>query len=332
MNQTPWDRLSGVRWAANKAMAVLAALVAIALGSTSCRTVTAAVPDESSPATRIVSLAPAVTETLFAIGAGPEVVGVSDYCDYPPAARRLPRVGSFLTPNLEEIVALRPSLVVATSLSSDAPEIDSLREMGYRTLVVKDGSIAGIERSIAQVGAAAGRARKARNLLRELRCRIDAIRARLKGVSRVPVLMVVGHQPMVAVGRGTFLDELLTLARARNIADGASQSWPRLSIEYIVAMKPAVILDGQMGNESAQPSGFWTRFGQIPAVRNHRVYGYPQDPILHPGPRIWRSLAILAARIHPHAFADRPREEASIEEHCSEPSGRAGATEDARHD
>src|SRR6202011_6204007 len=102
-------------------------------------------PKENEPAPRgkerIVSLAPSVTETLFALGAGPEVVGVSQYCDYPPQVRDLPRVGSFLTPNLEAIIALRPTLVVGLELSSDVRQIRALNSMGYPVLLVSDDSL-----------------------------------------------------------------------------------------------------------------------------------------------------------------------------------------------
>jgi cobalamin transport system substrate-binding protein len=114
--------------------------------------------------------------------------------------------------------------------------------------------------------------------------------------------MLVGHQPIVAVGRGTYLDGLLHLAGGDNIADRSDQGWPHLSLEYIIAMRPEVILDGAMGSDARTPSGFWARFPNVPAVRDRRVYGYPQDPILQPGPRIWQSLEILARRIHPEAF------------------------------
>ena len=102
---------------------------------------------------RIVSLAPSVTETLFALGAGPEVVGVSQYCDYPPQVRDLPRVGSFLTPNLEAIIALRPTLIVGLELSSDVRQIRALNSMGYPVLLVSDDSLQQIETSIEKVGA-----------------------------------------------------------------------------------------------------------------------------------------------------------------------------------
>jgi iron complex transport system substrate-binding protein len=255
---------------------------------------------------RIVSLAPAITETLFALGAGAEVAGVSQYCDYPPEVTKLPKVGTFLTPNIEAIAGRRPTIVIGLRTSSDLREIRALQAMGYRTLMVDDNSIAGIEASILTVGDAIGRAREARVLLDRTHMKIEAIEERLRGVPERPVLMVVGHQPMVAVGTGTYLDELLTLARATNIAAGAAQAWPRLSIEYIIATRPEVILDGQMGSDPGSPSSFWAQYPTIPAVRAHRVVGYPEDPTLHPGPRIVQTLEILARLIHPEAFAHEP--------------------------
>jgi len=260
--------------------------------------------DAAATASRIVSLAPSVTETLFALGDGGAVVGVSQYCDYPPAATGLPKVGTFLTPNVEAIAALRPDLVVGPSLSSSRREVRTLEAMGYPTMTVDDGSLDGIEASIQSIGARTGRQKAASDLLGKIRAQIEAVRERLRKARSPKVVMLVGHEPMVAVGRGTFLDDLLHLARAENIADVSQQNWPRLSIEYIVAMRPDVILDGAMGSDADTPRGFWTRYAEIPAVREHRVFGYPQDPTLHPGPRVGQSLELIARLIHPQAFAD----------------------------
>jgi iron complex transport system substrate-binding protein len=257
----------------------------------------------SSSGQRIVSLAPSVTETLFALGAGDEVVGVSQYCDYPPSVRQLPRVGSFITPNIEAIAALRPTLVVGLATASDLREIRALRAMGIATLMVDDGSVAAIEQSIMAIGDHIGRGGHAHELVHALREQVDAVRQRLRDQPRRSVLMVVGHQPMVAVGRGTFLDELLTLADASNIAAVSDQAWPRLSVEYIIASRPEVILDGQMGTDPSTPGSFWSNYPTIPAVQNHRVLGYPDDPTLHPGPRIGITLDQLARLIHPAAFS-----------------------------
>src|SRR5690348_2433319 len=233
---------------------------------------------------RIVSLSPAVTETLFALGEGKAVVGVSEYCDYPPPATRLPKVGSFLTPNVEAIVALRPDLVIGPGLSSSRREVRMLESMGFQTLTVSDNSLEGIEQSITLIGARTGVPVAARDLLDVMQAHINGVRARLEGTKPRTVVMLVGHQPMVAVGRGTFLDDLIHLAGGDNIADLAAQSWPRLSVEYIIAMRPEVILDGAMGSDAKTQAGFWARYPEIPAVHEQRVFGYPQDPTLHPGP------------------------------------------------
>jgi len=255
---------------------------------------------------RIVSLAPSVTETLFALNAGPSVVGVSDYCDYPPEVRSLPRVGSFLTPNLEAIIAARPTLVIGLGLSSDIRQIRALKSMGYPVLLVRDGSLEEIDNSIEAVGARIGRESEAHRLVARIRAQIAAVRERLATVKSERALMLVGHQPMVAVGRGTYLDELLRIAQAEHIAAPANGEWPHLSMEYIIAMRPEVILDGSMGNDPSSSSTFWEKYPTIPAVREHRVFGYPENPILHSGPRVGQSLETIARMIHPEAWLDAP--------------------------
>jgi iron complex transport system substrate-binding protein len=275
----------------------------IALLGAGCGGTPAAESRGASGPQRIVSLAPAITETLFAVGAGPAVVGVSRYCTYPPAAVALPRVGSFLTPNIEAIAALQPTIVIVPQTSANVREVHALKTMGYRTLMVDEDSIAGIEASIRRIGEAAGHPREAQALLDRMNQQFAAIERRLRPAPLRRVLMVVGHQPMVAVGSGTYLNELLEMARGTNIASAAAQAWPRLSLEYIIAAQPQVILDGQMGNDPVSPASFWANYRMIPAVKDHRVTGYPEDPTLHPGPRIAQTLELLARRIHPESFA-----------------------------
>jgi iron complex transport system substrate-binding protein len=260
---------------------------------------------------RIVSLAPSVTEDLFALGAGPEVVGVSQYCDYPPQVRDLPRVGSFLTPNIEAIIALRPTLVVGLELSSDVRQIRALNSMGYPVLLVSDDSLQQIETSIERVGDRINRGTQARGLVEQIQSQIDAIRERLLRVKPVRTLMLVGHQPIVAVGPGTYLDELMRIARADNIAAAVGQQWPHLGIEFIIAMRPQVILDGSMGSDAHSTDDFWKKYPTIPAVRDNRVLTYAEDPMLHPGPRVAQSLEIIARKVHPEAW---PREVAGADE------------------
>jgi iron complex transport system substrate-binding protein len=259
-------------------------------------------PAHAAAQMRIVSLAPSVTETLFALGAGPDVVGVSQYCDYPPQVQDLPRVGSFLTPNLEAIIALRPTLVVGLELSSDVRQIRALNSMGYPVLLVSDDSLQQIETSIEKVGARIDREDEARRLVAQIRAQIETVQNRLANVKPVRALMLVGHQPIVAVGPDTYLDELMRIARADNIVEAVGEQWPHLSLEFIIAMRPEVILDGAMGTDSASSSDFWEKYPTIPAVRDRRVYGYAEDPMLHAGPRVGQSLEIIARKIHPEAW------------------------------
>src|SRR5262249_30875399 len=160
---------------------------------------------------------------------GDEVVGVSQYSDFPPQATRLPQVGSFLTPNLEAIIALHPTLVIGIGLSSEMRQIRALRETGCAILTIRDDSVAEIEQSIREGGRKTDRADAARRLLEKLNAQIDEVRTRVSKLQRVSVLMLVGHEPLIAVGSGTFLDDLLKLSHADNIAGSIGQQWPKLS-------------------------------------------------------------------------------------------------------
>jgi iron complex transport system substrate-binding protein len=251
---------------------------------------------------RIVTLVPSVTETLFALGVGDEVVGVSSYDEYPPEVRKLPKVGSFLTPNLEAIAALRPTLVIGRGISSNQRELRVMRAMGYEVITVEDDSLAQIEQSIRLIGARVGKSQRASATVASIEASVKDVRTHVTPYPERRTLMLVGHQPIVAVGPGTFLDDLFKIARAENIADAAAQQWPHLSMEFIVATRPEVIIDGQMGSDAVTPSQFWQAYPTIPAVRNHRVVGYPEDPTLHPGPRVGTTLEMIARLVHPEAW------------------------------
>ncbi len=261
-----------------------------------------ATPRVASCAERIVSLVPSVTETLFALGVGDEVVGVSSYDDYPPEVRKLPKVGSFLTPNLEAIAALRPTIVIGRGISSNQREILAMRAMGYETLMIEDDSLPQIEQSIKLIGKRVGKSQQADAIIAGIEANVNDVRTRVHPFPARRALMLVGHQPIVAVGPGTFLDDLFKIAGAENIADAAAQQWPQLSMEFIVAMRPEIIIDGQMGSDPESPTQFWDAYPTIPAVRNRRVVGYPEDPTLHPGPRVGTTLEMLAKLIHPEAW------------------------------
>jgi iron complex transport system substrate-binding protein len=253
---------------------------------------------------RIVSLAPSVTETLFALGAGDQVVGVCTFCDFPPAVERIERVGSYVAPNVEAIVAKAPDVVLGVPPNNPAA-LAALTRLGIRVVVVHVDTLAQIEAAMCTIAREAGREAAGAALVAQLRHRLAAMQVRLAGAPPRRVLMVVGQNPLIAVGQGTFLDELITLARGRNIAADTGQQWPRLSVEFVVAKQPEVIIDGSMGSEEkaeAHLLDLWRRFPFLPAVQSGRLYGRRLHTLLRPGPRLADGFEDLARLIHPEQF------------------------------
>jgi iron complex transport system substrate-binding protein len=257
-------------------------------------------------ARRIVSLAPSLTETVFALGAGERLVGVSAYCDYPPEVRTIDRVGTFLSPNVEAIIAKRPDVVLVVPRPGNRNPVESLRRLGVRVVVVEPNSVDEVKQSILKVGEEIGRNEEARALVSNIEERMAAVRARTEGAPRPRVLMVIGQMPLHAVGTGTFLDELITVAGGVNVGGQAGGSWPHLSLEFAISSRPEVIIDTTMGNEERAGAGaataFWDGFPMMPAVQDSRVYGHMEYHLLRPGPRIAEALETIARLVHPELF------------------------------
>jgi len=266
----------------------------------------AARPSAAEPM-RIVSLAPSVTETVFALGLGDRLVGVSIYCDYPPAAEHIDRVGTFLTPNVEAIIAKRPDVVIAVPSPGNQDGVESLRRVGVKVVTVDPNTVEEIKQSLITIARILGHEDRGRALVAAINERIDAVQGRLAGATPRKVLMIVGQTPLIAVGRGTFQDELIRMARGINLAAEAGSPWPHLSLEFVIAAAPDVIIDTTMGNEeragAAAALAFWNSFPSIPAVRERRVSGYKAYQLLRPGPRIAEAFEMIARFIHPERFA-----------------------------
>ena len=253
---------------------------------------------------RIVSLAPSVTETLFALGAGDQLVGICTFCDFPREVERIDRIGSYIAPNVEAIVARAPDVVIGVPPNN--PEaVAALRRAGLRVVIVQVDTIEQIETAIRTIAQEAGREASGEALLADVQRKMAAVRARLEGAPQRRVLMVVGQNPLIAVGSGIFLNELITQAHGINIAADANQQWPRLSLEVAVAKQPEVIIDGSMGSEEkdeARLFGIWRNFPELPAVRNGRLYGRRSYTLLRPGPRLAEGFEEIARLIHPERF------------------------------
>lgn len=254
---------------------------------------------------RIVSTAPSITETLYALGLGGRVVGVSTFCHYPPEVARKPRVGTFMTPNAEVIARLRPDLVIVQRVPNSVSE--QLRRLGMRVAEVTTGGLAENLDSIRAIAAAAGVPAKGEQLVSSIRAALDKIRARSASGPRRPVLFVVGRAPgrlegIVAVGRGSYLTELIEYAGGRNVLAESAQAYVKISLETVVRSRPEVIID--MG-EMAETTGvtnerkkavveLWKSRPEISA----RVFAIADDIYVVPGPRMLDAARALAAMIN----------------------------------
>jgi len=251
---------------------------------------------------RIVSLAPSLTETVFALGFGDRLVGVTNHCDYPAEAKNLPKVGDFMSPSLEVIAAQRPDLVIGVVGAIDPAKAREMERLGLNVALLSLSTVSEILSSFKRIAALLGYAEAGERLVRKLTLQFDKVTNRVAHTPRRSTLMVVGLRPLVAVGGKNFLDELITLAGGANIARNAPQPWLNLPDEYVVAKAPQIIIEAGMGSDTAAPARHWSDLKSIPAVKERRVYTYNSDKILRPGPRIGDGLEELARLIHPECF------------------------------
>jgi iron complex transport system substrate-binding protein len=252
---------------------------------------------------RIVSLAPSLTETLYALGAGDRLVGVTSYCDYPADALNKPKIGDMLNPNLERVTALHPDLVLITKEGNRRDTLNTLEHLNIPTFAVETERLEDISRMFRDVGRAVGEAAAGAKLADTLDQRVTRVQRAVAGRPVRRVLMVIWLQPMVSVGRGTFLNDLLERAGARSIADTDSQPWPKLSVEEIVRSDPEYIIVTRSpgfspGRDELLKLPGWK---ELTAVKQDRIVSLP-DTVQRPGPRIAEMLDLLARAIHPEAF------------------------------
>ena len=284
-----------------------AVLVAFVIGVV-C-SVSAPVETQSTPpraAMRIVSTSPSITETLFALGLGERVVGVSTYCRYPAEATKLPKVGTFLKPDAEIIARLRPDLVIVHLGPNDVPR--QLATLGIRTVTVDRGTLASIYTTTETIGKAAGVPQRAVDLVARIRRRLETIRTQAAARSARRVLIVVGRQPstltdLIGVGRGSFLDDLIAVAGGVNVlGDPALPEYPRISMETVIRLEPDVIVDaGDMGetvdeHRRRQPltEALWRRQVTVKAARSGDVHAVTSDAFVVPGPRVVEAVETIA--------------------------------------
>ncbi len=259
-----------------------------------------------APPRRIVSLVPSVTEDLFAIGAQDALAGVTDFCDYPPAARRKPSVGGMLDPSLETLVALKPDLVVATTAGNREETYTALERLRIPVYLVNPTRLSDVLDLIRRLGALTGRESTADRLTASLEARIEAVSLRVHGLPRPRVLYVLWPEPLIVPGRGSLVSELLTLAGGDSVTADAGEGYPRFSLEAAVARAPEVIILASHGSgQGPGARGRWERFTGVPAIQTGRLYTADGSLLHRYGPRVVDGLELLARLLHPEAFRAR---------------------------
>jgi iron complex transport system substrate-binding protein len=260
---------------------------------------------------RIISLVPAATEMLYAVGAGPRVVGVSSYDSFPPEVTKLPKVGALLDPNVELILSLKPQLVVIYGSQADLKQ--QLTRAGIAVFEYRHAGLADVTDTIRALGERVGASQKADEVSRAIATGLDGIRQKVAGRPRPRTLLVFGRERLAlrglyASGGIGFLNDMLDVAGGVNVFADVKMQAVQASTEQILARRPDVILEARALN-SAWPSGdrqaeldVWNAVASVPAVRNHRVQFLFDDRIVIPGPRVVEGTMAMAKALHPDAF------------------------------
>jgi iron complex transport system substrate-binding protein len=257
---------------------------------------------------RIVSHVPSITETLFALGLGDRVVGVSDYCDYPEEAKLKPSIGDYYNPCIETIVAQAPDLVLTDGEGLTEDIIPQLENLGITCVVINPKSIDGILKDIELLGKITGVEKEARALVSEMSSRLAQIASRAEDAPRVRVFYVFDatdlNNPWTA-GPGSFVDALVTMAGGENIAAKAHGAWVQFSIEQLVSADPEIIMvdtihgTAIVSEEELRAHPAWR---EITAVKQGKIYMVNGDLVNRSGPRIIQGLEEIARAIHPELF------------------------------
>ncbi|MGQ9628719.1 MAG: ABC transporter substrate-binding protein [bacterium] len=251
---------------------------------------------------RIISMAPSNTEILFALGLGDRVIGVTNYCNYPPEATKKPKIGGFSTPNIELIVSMEPDLILA-SAGVQLEAVRSLEKLGVKLLVIEPQTVEDTIKAIELVGRVAGRKGDAGKLADELRGRMRRVVEKVKGVPRPRVFVEIWHDPFIAAGPGTVVDDVIRLAGGENIAAGASKGYPTFSLEALLERDPEVYISvSHTVLKSVEEITKRQGFARMSAVKNGRVFIMNGDIITRSGPRIVDALEMMARAFHPDVF------------------------------
>ncbi|HEV8200788.1 MAG TPA: cobalamin-binding protein [Candidatus Polarisedimenticolia bacterium] len=251
-----------------------------------------------APPRRIVTLAPNATDTIAALGLGDRLVGVSDFCQPPPEAKEVRRVGGLLTPDLEVIRALKPDLLVGSTSGNDPGLASEAQALGIPLFILNAETVEQVLEGIGGLGVALGEQAKATALVQGLRARLDAVDRRVAGRPRPRVLYIVWGDPLVVPGAKAFLTDAIRRAGGDSVTDDAPAAHPTYSIEAAIARSPEVILTSEYNRADAEKLRKDPAWQSVPAVASGRVY-VVGDELVRPGPAIVGGIEEMARRLHP---------------------------------
>jgi cobalamin transport system substrate-binding protein len=258
---------------------------------------------------RIVSLAPSTTETLYALGLGDNIVGVTRFCYYPEEAQKKPKVGGYFDINYEVILSLQPDLAVVLDVHGEA--IKFFKDRSIKTITVNNRTIEGIHESIKNIGDACGKNIEAETVLQDIRDRTEKIKLACKGLEKPGVMIVVGRNieddkisDVFIAGKNIFYDDIIDMAGGKNVFDKKGIDYPKVSVEGILLMDPQVIIEilpelDKSGMTKSDIENQWMKVKRLSAVKNKRVHVFTEYHTAIPGPRYIDTLEDFAKIFHP---------------------------------
>jgi iron complex transport system substrate-binding protein len=247
---------------------------------------------------RVICLMPSVTDTVFALGAGDDVVAISDYTKYPAAALTKPSVGDLVKPSIEMILSLHPDLVIGFQPQGPMEVTDQLEHVGIPIFLVSPHGIAGIFHSVETIGMALNRTSQADALIHSLQQRVDAVRARTKGQPAPRVFMPIWYDPITTIGKNAFITEVIEAAGGHSVTDDLPAEWPQINMEVVLERAPDALLLVRGGKTTLKVLQDRPGWSTMAAIKTHRAY-YVDDRINFASPVAIDALEDLAKQFHP---------------------------------
>ncbi|MCL6437023.1 MAG: cobalamin-binding protein [Rubrobacteraceae bacterium] len=251
---------------------------------------------------RIASMAPSITETLFAIGAGKRVVGVTTADDYPPQVEHITKIGDYKGVNAEKVASLKTDVLFMSFATTRQQAADLEKKTGAKVVVINPESVRGAIASIGTVGKVVGDEKKAREVQRHMRRELSQVRKEVRGLSHPTVFYEVYPKPLQTAGPGSFIDDEIKLAGGKNVAAGAKSAYPQYSLEELVKQNPDYYLIGSSSGDTPKKVASRPGFEALKAVREGHVEVINDNLTTRPGPRIVEGVKQIAEAIHPGAF------------------------------